>query len=433
MCVCVSAFFGLYLLYTDVRARLASCLLSLPYILITSPIQSYFVFSLFWCFFFHHISSMLFKSRDLTRAEYDDLALARYSFQQRDFLQDCLRMSNTGNSPDPKIAASAVAIPAPPSTNSMEEGSMICFGSREPLVLQVSYRDAGPPHTIKLEQPCSTTDLLFACIKEFIRKSSDTDPRFYELHAITRASVVARDFLATTGLPQAENASAPELCLWPTVPLWMYSIQSGDMIELVRSPGTENATTPPKVTPRIVDGGMTLMIVLAEGNNATTTITVPAEITAGQLMQAVNSFAWAKIGVQFKPVHPKYLRYYAFFTYQKGRWVELPSRDPIRIHRLPELSILLLKRRNVVEIEYVCASGHLADFFSTEKLDYAMAKVVKAMEAEAAEASSKTPGAAGAAAAGPCGRAPSSTPRSPGCRRPTRRRPRCGSGRRSPC
>ena len=355
-----------------------------------------------------------------TRAEYVELQERRYSPLQRTYFAECARIaaaaaasadgsagssaaSGAAATPPAASPSSAFApqlvVPAPAgSSSSSSSGSssgasalrVQCLDTHGPINLTLTFPESGlPARIVRVDRQATTTDLLYVCLKEFGRKLADADPRLFHLRATTRASSVAGEFYMgsdplpgiapdTALLPQGGKGHRQSFVLWPLAPLWLYSLASGDTVELVRvqaadTPCSERGTSRVSVLALIPPGYTTVKLVVEEVH-AAATVMLPMMMTLDAIVRAVNLFDWSLLDIHYAPILESNLRYYALFRLSPvdyGHWVELPGAETLAEQRLPELSVLLLKRRPVFELEYQCTTGPRAAQFSLDALQRA--------------------------------------------------------------
>lgn len=359
-------------------------------------------------------STGLFKPRAFTRAEYVELQERRYSPLQRTYFAECARIAAAASasgdgsaaSPSPATAtaapgagnafAPAPVVPAGAGSTSGGSGSSTagagalqaqCLDTQGAINLTVSFPESGlPARVVRVDRQATTTDLLFVCLREFGRRLADADPRLFHLRATTRASSVAGAFYRgsdplpgiapdTALLPRGGQGQRQSFVLWPLAPLWLYSLASGDAVELVRVQG---ADTPPaeRGSSRVsalalMPPGYTTVKLVLEEVHAAATVMLPMMMRLDAVVRAANLFDWGLLDIHYAPVLDANLRYYALFRLSPGdcsRWVELPGAETLAQQRLPELSVLLLKRRPVFELEYQCTIGPRAAQFSLDAL-----------------------------------------------------------------
>jgi hypothetical protein len=129
---------------------------------------------------------------------------------------------------------------------------------------------------------------------------------------------------------------------------------------------TSTTTVEPSKRDRIY---LTTMVVLADVH-AAATIKFPQLMTVDALIRAVNDFDWPQMQVHYRPIVQKHLRFYAMFYLSPTLgWTELDPAQPLAMFNLPNLAILALKRKKVIELEYQCAIGpHASQFVPKVKL-----------------------------------------------------------------
>eukprot|EP00727_Mastigamoeba_balamuthi_P011806 m51a1_g7248 hypothetical protein (1280) ;mRNA; r:130275-135432 len=248
--------------------------------------------------------------------------------------------------------------------NALWEQFKVCdLAVSGPINLTVIYAPASVTRSFRHDLRFSAGDLIQTVVRELGKKVLDQDASQYEL--CLKGSTAADEFLL--GRPD------PYIALEDLAPLWLYSLRQDDKLELRRRPPRPQPS-PQQPIPQQEEGmdgvdpsqlHVVLKVIVPEFRGSTT-LRIPVVMPVESVMRAVNSYDWAAANVQYRPVMPQHLRYYGMYLLSATHgWFPLSSSETLASQNLPSLAVVVMKRRQIVELEYQTAVGAGAHLFKT--------------------------------------------------------------------
>ncbi|KAH3764365.1 Myotubularin 1 [Pelomyxa schiedti] len=217
-----------------------------------------------------------------------------------------------------------------------------------PVTLTLTVPSNSITKTVKFDLKMTTTEVLTQIVKDLGKKVVDQDPSLYCL------------YLHVGGLA-TQSSTSPAECykMMDGAPLWLFHFTSHDAVEIRKKPAVE------------VEDSVLLKVLVPE-QKVSCTIKFPVLSTLETVLQGVNQFNWSNLDVQYLPILSKHLKYYSLLYLSPNQgWTVLEDHLTLQHYSLPNLSIVVLARKPLLELEYERASGPIEDYISTCETDIA--------------------------------------------------------------